>query len=1182
MMAEEKKRKSVSEKEEETLRFWNEHKIFEKSLEARKGAEVFVFYDGPPFATGLPHYGHLEQSIVKDAIPRYQTMRGKYVPRQWGWDCHGLPIENIVEQQLGLKSKKDIVEYGIGKFNEVAKKEVLRFAEDWKKIIPRIGRWVDMEHDYKTMDPAYTETVWWIFKNLYDKGLIEEGYKSMHLCPRCETTLANFEVAQGYKDIKDISVTVKFELVSESLDDARDKPKTYVLAWTTTPWTLPGNVALAVGKDIEYIKVEKDGALYILAKDVAEKVVAGGRVVGELRGSELVGKKYKPLFDYFANDPNVKNKENGWRIYPADFVKTEEGTGIVHVAPAFGDEDMQLGKEYNLPFIQHVTRDGKFVEEVKDFRGQLVKPKGRHQDTDKEIVAYLEKNGALFSKQEIEHSYPHCWRCDTPLLNYAASSWFVMVTKIKDKLVEANSRIAWTPEHLKGGRFGKGLETAPDWAISRSRFWGAPLPVWRCEDCKKVETAGSLAELEARRYRAPNTFLIMRHGERDDVSKEEANQAEKQASIIIHSYADADIHVTEEGKRHVLETAKALKEKGGADIIFSSLFARAKESAEILSRELDVPVEFDERLRELDHGPAFEGATVAEYHAFYKHPLDRFTTAPEGGETLADIRRRVMNLVRELDFKHEGKRILIVGHGDPLWILESSLKNLSKEETLEARKTNYIKEAEARELTVPNYPFNDDGEIDFHRPYIDAVCLKCTCGGRMARIPEVFDCWFESGSMPYGRRHYPFDSARGTYGAEFDPVKNIGFPADFIAESIEMTRGWFYSLHVLATALFDQPASKTIFGTGTVLAEDGQKMSKHLKNYPDPMQMVNTYGADTVRFYILSSPLMLAENLNFSERGLDEISKKVIARLENIVSFYEMYKSGARLSDEPRFNHVLDKFLAYELYKTKDGIERACENYRLDRASRQISDFVDIFSTVYLQYSRDRFKEGEDGRDEALATLGWAIRETSKIIAPFMPFLAERVYQEMKGDSDPESVHLENWPAFSERIRKFEPAQKEMYVTRQAIELNLAYRAKAGISVRQPLALSAMRELPQGIEYQEIIKKRVNVDKVVEDRDLPEGINVQLDTNLTPELRDRGMLREVTRGLQDLRKTEGLKPGDKIKVFMFAPEHRPVLESPGSGMMRVVGATEILFVSAPTEGFTKLPTGDSVRIEQVS
>ena len=505
---------NFAEEERKILDYWDEHKVFKKSVDERPAERAYVFYDGPPFATGLPHYGSLLTSIIKDVIPRYETMRGKRVPRKWGWDCHGLPIENLIEKELGLKSKKDIEEYGVEKFNKKAEESVLRYADEWKKIIPRIGRWVDMENDYKTMDANYTESVWWVFKTLYDKGLVYEGYKSMHLCPRCETTLSNFEVTQNYQDVKDISVTVKFELEDDPLTSS-GQGRTFVLAWTTTPWTLPGNVALAVNPEIIYVKVKNRDGFFILAKDRLGEILkdAEYKIEKEFEGTDLIGKKYKPLFSV-TGGPALGGDyyENGWKIYGADFVKTDEGTGIVHVAPAFGDEDMELGQKEKLPFVQHVTTDGRFKDEVKDFAGLYVKPKGNPRETDEKITGWLDKNNKLFNRETVEHSYPFCWRCDTPLLNYAAASWFVAVARIKDDLIKNNKQINWVPEHLKDGRFGKWLEGAHDWAISRSRYWGAPLPVWKCGECGEIRVAGSVDDIREG-LNGENKLFLVRHGE---------------------------------------------------------------------------------------------------------------------------------------------------------------------------------------------------------------------------------------------------------------------------------------------------------------------------------------------------------------------------------------------------------------------------------------------------------------------------------------------------------------------------------------------------------------------------------------------------------------------------------------------------------------------------------------------
>jgi isoleucyl-tRNA synthetase len=999
----------------------------------------------------------------------------------------------------------------------------------------------------------------------------------MHLGPRCETTLANFEVSLGYKDITDVSVTVKFQLEpGQKIADFVTDEHTYILAWTTTPWTLPGNVALAVGGGVSlYGRAVLGKESYIgspLTKIFRDFLDENNiNPIEEIKIDDLVGKKYKPVFDYFVNDANIKNRENGWQIYAADFVKTEEGTGVVHIAPAFGDDDMQLGKKFNLPFVQHVTRDGKFVPEVKDFAGRAVKPKDTvlQRKIDEEILAYLKSHDAYFSEIPLTHSYPHCWRCDTPLLNYAASSWFVNVAQIRDELHTYNKEITWVPEHIKEGRFGHGLETAPDWAISRSRFWGAPIPVWKCTDCKTIEVAGSLKDLEARRYTKPTTLILARHGERDDMPADIMNNPLRHGEITLHTRKDADVHVTENGKKTIEERAQTLKASGGVDAIYSSEYIRAKETASIFSKVLGVPISYDSRLNELNHGPMFEGKKVSEYYGYFSTPLERFTKVPDGGESLAQARARMMQVAREIATRHEGERVLIVSHGDPLWMLEGALRFTAPEAMLASRPTSYIQQGEMREIVVPNYPFNNDGEVDFHRPYSDTVSLQCSCGGEMQRIPEVFDCWFESGSAPYGQVHY-----MGKPLENFDPQSGRGFPADFIAEGLDQTRGWFYSLHVLAGALFQKPASTHILVNGLILAENGQKMSKRLKNYPDPMTVVEKYGADALRLYLFNSPAVAADDLNFSERGVDEILKKIIQRLSNVATFYEMYRGEA----VPAFAlshaaHVLDKFLVYELSQLLQNVSRAMDAYRLDRGVRAINDFVDMFSTVYLQYSRDRFKEGEEERVKALSTLHYAILETAKIIAPFAPFLAERLYQSVRRESDKESVHLEPWPEFAREIDGWNVVSEDMARVSKSVEAILAERSSLGISVRQPLSLSYIHVdiIPRGEEYRDIVKKRTNIEDLKEKSDFPEGTYAELDVTITPELKEKGMFREFVRGVQDARKKSGFVPQQKIpilKIYISSETLAPFFKKSSEEIKRAVGASDVDVVLAGQGEYT--------------
>jgi isoleucyl-tRNA synthetase len=885
---------NFAEEEKKILDFWAQDKTFAKSLAKDSPKGEYVFYDGPPFATGLPHYGHMVASIMKDVVPRYQTMLGFHVDRKWGWDCHGLPVENIVEKDLKLKNKVDIEKLGVDKFNDACRSSVLKYADEWYKFIPRIGRWVDMDNDYKTMDTPYMESIWWVFQQLYKKNLIYEGYKSMHICPRCETTLSNFEVTQNYKDIKDLSVVAKFELV--------DELGTYLLAWTTTPWTLPGNVALALSEDVTYIKVKFDNKHYILAKDSHEQMMEGKEfeIVGDVAVKDLIGKQYKPLFDYYLNS-DLENKENFYKIYSADFVNAEDGAGIVHIAPAFGEDDLNLGQANDLPFVQHVDESGKFKDEVVDWAGEFVKDKDDHQATDIKIIKYLAGKGLLFSKKKYEHSYPHCWRCDTPLLNYATSSWFVKVTEIKDKMLKNNSKINWQPEHVKEGRFGKWLENAHDWAISRQRYWGAGLPIWKNEQ-GEVICIGSIEELE----------------------------------------------------------------------------------------------------------------------------------------------------------------------------------KLSKAKI-----------------------------TDLHRPFIDDITWTDD-RGTWKRIPDVLDCWFESGSMPYAQEHYPFENKK-----KFE--KN--FPAQFIAEGQDQTRGWFYTLMVLSAALFDKPAFSNVIVNGIVLAEDGAKMSKRLKNYPDPMDLIDKYGADSLRYYLLTSPVMKATDLRFIEKDVAELYRNLIMTTTNIVSFYKMYVDSANVDDKET---VLDEWLNIRGQQLVKTITDNMETYKLVEASRPILEYVNDFSTWYVRRSRDRFKSGSK---VAVQTTKQALELLATAISPFTPFLAEWIWQEL-GYKD--SVHLQNWPQVKKLSSKQDTSLVKMIEVRKVVEKAHAARDEAGIKVRQPLAkLSIKTDVDK--EYFDLIKDEVNVKEIAIDKSVV--TDVILDTKLTPELEQEGLLRDMVRQINFLRKKSGLTIHDRVNVL---------------------------------------------------
>ncbi|MBU1557439.1 class I tRNA ligase family protein [Patescibacteria group bacterium] len=1148
----------VSLQEEKILEFWKENDIFDRSQKKESSEGEFVFYDGPPFATGLPHYGHILAGTIKDVLPRYQTMLGKKVSRRWGWDCHGLPVENLIEGELGLKTKQDIHDLGIEKFNQAAKESVLRYDVDWKEIIPRTGRWVDMDFSYKTMDTSYSESIWWIFKNIYDKGLIYEGHKAMHLCPRCETTLSNFEVNQGYKDIKDLSVTAEFAL--------GDEPGTFVLAWTTTPWTLPGNVALAVGKDIDYVKIEKqdegcEGVVkFILAKEKLEKVFKDSeyKIIEEFKGSELIGKSYNPIFDYYSKDEGLDNKKNGWKIYGADFVTTEDGTGIVHIAPAFGSDDMELGQKENLPFIQHVSMDGKFKAEVGDgLAGLYVKPKDDHMATDIEIIKLLAKKEVLFSKEKIEHSYPHCWRCKTPLLNYSTSSWFLKVTGIKDRLVEVNKGIKWVPENIKEGRFGKWLEGSRDWAISRSRFWGAPLPVWKCNECENVEVLGSIEDLQ-KKTRSTNNIFVMRHGEADN-----------NILNVVSSKSENPHHLTEKGKGQVEGAISGLKEKK-IDLIISSPFVRTKETAELVAGGLGIDkseIIFEERIEEVRLGD-FEGRKNEEYSDYFTDQEEKFFKNPINGENLTELKNRVGEFLYEIDKKYSDKNILIVTHEYPAWLLLSVAKGLDARGSDELRKEeNLFDNADVKNLNFAPISHNANYESDVHMPYIDEIKFACgNCNGEMKRIEEVFDCWFESGSMPYASNHYPFNNLD-----KFNPEKGIGFPADLIAEGVDQTRGWFYTSLVLSTALFDQTAFKNVVVNGTILAEDGQKMSKSLKNYPDVNHVLNKYGADAMRYYLMSSPSVKAEDFSFSEKGVDEVLKKIILKTNNIYSFYELYKDNVKEKVNPQDSeNVLDKWILARLNQLVSEATKGLNNYELDRASRPIMEFVDDLSTWYVRRSRDRFK-GDDQRDKdfALETTGFVLEELSKVMAPFMPFLAEQVWQKVQVDTTPneefenDSVHLQKWPEVKEVD---EEILVQMQKVRNIVSLALEARAKEGIKVRQPLnkfTFYNSQSTEMKVQLIDIIKDEVNVKDVVFEKGDEE--KVELDIELTSELKAEGNYRELLRNVQKLRKEKQLTPSNIVDLIIETDkEGKELIEKFSDDLKKTAGIKEIRFEEAPT------------------
>lgn len=1151
------KKSEVSLREEAMLRFWNEHDIFNKTVETPAGSTPkgeYIFYDGPPFATGLPHYGHILAGTIKDAIPRFWTMQGYRVRRQWGWDCHGLPVENLIEKKLGLATKRDIEVFGVKEFNQTARDSVMEYADDWRKVVPRMGRFVDMENDYKTMDSSYTESVWWVFKQLHEKGLVFEGFKSMHLCPRCGTTLSNFEVNQGYKDIKDISVFVEFPLV--------DEPNVSLVAWTTTPWTLPGNMALAVGRDFEYAEVEivmDDGKTkrLLIAKERVAAVCKDRSytIVGARKGSELLGKKYEPPFPWLK-EQLTEDTVNAWTVLHADFVEVgEEGTGIVHIAPAYGEDDMKLGQEHGLPLIHHVDEAGHFKDFVTDFAGQLVKPKDNdeaevnHMDADIEVIRALAALGKLFAKEKISHSYPHCWRCETPLLNYATNSWFVNVPKIKDELVAANEKVNWVPDHVGTNRFGKWLEGARDWAVSRQRYWGAPLPIWRNPETNTYKVFGSLAELQAYVPAQNNSFMLMRHGE-----------AMSNLENKISANRDGRDSLTTKGEGQVQQAAQTLREKK-IDLIIHSGYERTKQTAEIVAQELGLSSEqvmTDERIAELQPGIEMEGKTWADYQALFESNEDSFNRRIVGCENRMDVAVRVGQFLYDCNQKYEGKTILIVGHASSLFGLRVVAAGLSREEAAALKAHDgLMHNAEVRELPFTPLPHNDEFTLDFHRPFIDDFVLEEN-GVKLVRVPDVFDCWFESGSMPYAQFHYPFACA--------DTFQTENFPAQFIAEGLDQTRGWFYSLLVLGVALFGKSPFENVIVNGLVLAEDGKKMSKSLQNYPDPGELADRVGVDAMRFYLLASPVIRGEDLSFSEKEVLELQRKNIGRLHNVLALYEMYaataaeemSTGAANSDS---THVLDRWIIARLNQLILETTAGYKNYELDKATRPLTDFIDDLSVWYVRRSRERLK-GDDVADKeiALATLRHVLRTVALLMAPVMPFYAEYLWQRVKEDKDIESVHLGEWP---EHAAVDAVVLGEMSLVREFVTLALEARTKAGVKVRQPLQKLAIH-IEMADEYAQIIADEINVKAVQYDSALTDRI--KLDTKLTDELVAEGFVRELMRAVQEERKNTGLEPQDSITIEIDTQESgRAAILAHETIFKKTIGATTIQYTTLDNE-----------------
>ncbi len=1156
-------RERVSDREKSVLAFWRENNIFEKSENGIRlsGLDAyiyrflkkrsFVFYDGPPFATGLPHYGHLLVSAVKDAVSRYKTMRGHTVRRRWGWDCHGLPLEVEMEKKIGSTSRKDIEAYGIEKFNSGIRDTVFTYADEWKKIIPRIGRWVDMENDYRTVSTSYMESVWSVFHRLHKNGFVSRGFKSLHLCPRCSTTVSNAEVADSYDTLTDSAVYVLFPL--------REDPTVRLVAWTTTPWTLFGNIALGVDENMKYTVISRNGGQYVVHEH-ALHLFKDGEVVGTKQGSELIGKEYIPPFDYLYADqrglsPEVREKlKNAWRVYGVPYVDSGVGTGIVHLAPAYGSDDMETARRYNLPIHHHVTKDGMFVPELGPFAGLRPKQKGNPGETDEKILAALREKGVLLHSENIEHSYPVCWRCDTPLLNYAADSWFVHTDAYRDRMVAENRKVAWVPAHVRDGRFGNWLRNAQPWAVSRSRFWGAPLPIWQVEKTGEYLIIESLEEM-FRRMRANNTFTFIRHG-----------HAFSNEPRILSCFPDDGVGLTEKGKQQAQEVAEKVRDMKPT-VIFCSPLQRTRETAEYIARATGAEIHEDPLLTEIQI-PEMHGRPYNEMRELVKTSgADRDIRRNIGtGESYLDVFKRTLEFLEKVDRQYTDAHIIVVTH-------KIVMTNARMVESITAAKNDHM-----RRYTLPGngntamftlhykqVKRTDDGEIDLHRPYIDSVVLYDDDGNPARHIGEVFDCWFESGAMPYGSNQYPFLKT-----PFFNPLKNIGFPADFVCEAMDQTRGWFYSLMAIGVGAFGKMPYRRVIATGLIHAEDGKKMSKSLKNYSDPMDIVERYGADSLRHYLLASPVTRGETLNFKDSQVDEIYKKVYTRLHNCYNFYTTY---GHLPHEKGSTHPLDIYILSRLGEMHRAMTRGFERYRLDEAATPIGGFVEDLSVWYLRRSRNRMRHDTKDGAHARETMRTVLTECAKCIAPVAPFHAEHLFLRMRKHSPnilPESVHLCSWP---KKMPINTKAVAMMDTVRDVVSAAHEQRAQAGIKVRQPLArVTIQTDIPEHLR--EIIAEEIHVKQVAVAKDA--GKKVVLDTELTPELIAEGFVREYVRSVQNLRKEQQLSMTETVAAVRthLPDEQRAYLQRHEDSVKAEIRAERIIYDDRPIDDGQTVTIGD--------